>query len=228
MEKVANVLILLQLLSLTKSISSQEFAGYEFTDRSSSNTNNFIIVEPVKSGHYDKGLTLCMRVLFEFWSVNNIFNSTDTALMFSQYFRYEGSLRFQESNYIFALPKSLRFSSWNSICFSINRTSSQAHFSMNGYITKISMNQEPNSSAQVLMVEPALFVGNFTGKVTDLNVWNEPLSQEQLLEFGNGCSNKFSLAKRLSPNVIDWKTRKVIASGNAVRNSSIFETELCK
>ena len=222
-------IILLQLLDHAMSESGFAFFGYEFTDRSSnSNTNNFLLIEPVKALKYEKGLTVCTRMQIEFWNMNYIFNSTDAGLLFSQYNKYEGMVRFEEVFYNFRLPKNLKLASWNSVCFSLNRTASRIQFSMNDYITNVSINQESNSAVQVLMVEPALLVGNFTGKVTDVNVWDEPFTQDQLLEFGNGCFNNFSLTKRFPPNVIEWPARRIIAVGSTVRNYSIQDTELCK
>jgi hypothetical protein len=56
-------------------------------------------------------------------------------------------------------------------------------------------------------------VGNFTGKVTDLNVWNIPISREDIEAYALQCNQRFLEERK----VIDWEKIKDFTKGNRTR-----------
>ncbi len=74
---------------------------------------------------------------------------------------------------------------WNSFCLVLNKKDNSVHVSINGDWLKanfdVKMIQDFNVS-----IEPFITVGKYIGKMTDLNVWNEPLSEQSTRDFSTG------------------------------------------
>ncbi len=74
---------------------------------------------------------------------------------------------------------------WNSFCLVLNKTNNSIHVSINGDWIKTNFDVKVIQNFNVSL-EPFITVGKYVGKMTDLNVWNEPLSQESIKNFSAG------------------------------------------
>jgi hypothetical protein len=132
----------------------------------------------------------------------------------------EFCLRLNLSNRISSRTKTL-FTSWHSLCLSINNTGQAVYAWING--EKISINVDQTIFFNTFsLLEPALKVGNFTGLMTDLHVWNFPLSSEEIKNFSTGCNQDFPKA-----NAIYWPTAQLRKTGNKAKMILVQKTLLC-
>lgn len=132
-------------------------------------------------------------------------------------------LGFGKNRYEFIIPEYTNFTSWNSICIVIDSSTLSLKIKFNDFnaVTQI-------GSADVSRNISSMMVGNFTGRVTDVNVWSWPLTNKQLEEFTYACSNGNSLVKRLVPNVIYWNNLTILEQGIATKKTMIAENDLCE
>jgi len=114
------------------------------------------------------------------------------------------------TNRISSRTKTL-YTSWHSLCLSINNTGQAVYAWING--EKMSINVEQTMFFNTFsLLEPALKVGAFSGLMTDLYVWNFPLSSEEIKNFSTGCNQDFPKA-----NVIYWPTAQPRKIGNKTK-----------
>ena len=66
-------------------------------------------------------------------------------------------------------------------------------------------------------------MGNFTGQMTDLNIWNIPLSRRDIETFAFKC-NQSLLEQR---KVINWENLKTFQKGNLTKVVNITRTDAC-
>jgi hypothetical protein len=66
-------------------------------------------------------------------------------------------------------------------------------------------------------------VGNFTGQITDLNIWNVPLSHEDIETYALKCNQNLQEERK----VINWEKLKDFKMGNLTRIVNITRTDTC-
>jgi len=66
-------------------------------------------------------------------------------------------------------------------------------------------------------------VGHFTGQITDLNIWNIPLSHSDVESYALKC-NRSILEQR---KVINWEKLKDYQKGNLTRIVNINRNDSC-
>jgi hypothetical protein len=94
---------------------------------------------------------------------------------------------------------------WQSFCLVLNMGDSSVHISVNGEWLKINFDVKFIKSFQVSL-EPFITVGKYIGKMTDLNVWSEALSEQSTKDFSTGVYFlfilKIAVAFYISENLI--------------------------
>ncbi len=74
-----------------------------------------------------------------------------------------------------------------------------------------------------LIVQDYFNVGNFTGQITDLNIWNVPLSREDIETYALKCNQNLQEERK----VINWEKLKDFKMGNLTRILNITRTDTC-
>ena len=76
------------------------------------------------------------------------------------------------------------------------------------------------------IIDPELMIGcngYFRGSITDMNIWNRPLTLKEVDVYTKGCENISSL----QPRVFEWPQLNFLFQGKNVKNTSISKAELC-
>ena len=77
-----------------------------------------------------------------------------------------------------------------------------------------------------VIIGPELMIGcngYFRGSITDINIWNRPLTNKEVYVYTKGCENSSSLL----PRVFEWPQLNILFRGQNVKNTSTSKTELC-
>jgi hypothetical protein len=94
-------------------------------------------------------------------------------------------------------------SEWNSLCFVHNFKDFVLDITLNG-VQMVSEKKQLASNFMEKLTKP-FSVGletPFWGQITDFNIWNRPLSNEEVHQFSFGCQEGLSN----QPEILDWST----------------------
>jgi len=135
-------------------------------------------------------LFIVIFVQFQYWNEKWIFSSEKLLLGLKKFGDNGGYVKVGEFYDNFKLVEKLENRSqslldWNSFCLVLNKTNNSIHVSINGDWIKTNFDVKVIQNFNVSL-EPFITVGKYVGKMTDLNVWNEPLSQESIKNFSTG------------------------------------------
>ena len=182
-----------------------------------------MIVQLSKGLGLELGFTICLRINLEYFGFNYIISSTDFGFSLAPYTLHKALVRLTTTSFDIDLPEYSAFTSWHSVCITVDNSAHSIRLSYSDY----------DVGAAVMLTNVSksmsdLVVGNFTGKVTDVNMWNWPLTTKQQKEFVNACSNNNSLVERIVPNLINWQNLTILALGQTANRTTFGETDLCK
>ena len=177
--------------------------------------NNSITIQPNKPATLFTGYSICIRAMFWKWDDNtNVFKSKH--LTFTVNYYYPGACFYvKESPICF---DELNISStvsmeWKSICISHNFSNFNLRLFMNG---ELHVNQTVNQNLTLFdnLFEPFIIGQDFGffGQITDFNIWNVPLSEENIKEFS--CNFNTDLVERIIPEVLNWSNINLTYKGN--------------
>ena len=200
--------------------------GFEFTSKIEPDPENFVSFVPERNLSYTTGLTMCFRAKFDYWQSKPIFQTKRITVILISTTADTGVLRFDDITYNYQLngTKTL-ITSWYSLCFSINIKRHEVTLCINGESLIISLDKAILSNLSNAL-EPALKFGPFTGQMTDLNVWNVTLSQQELQNITLGC-NYENVLKSVPPNAISWSTVTPLQIGNKSKPITVQRNTLC-
>jgi hypothetical protein len=110
-------------------------------------------------------------------------------------------------------------SEWNSFCFVHTFKDYVLNLTLNGEQINSRSKQLPNTFTNEL-IKPYSFGLNssFWGQITDFNIWNRPLSKEEIRQYSFGCQEGLST----QPEILDWSTANIASTGI---NSEYFEMQ---
>ena len=182
-----------------------------------------MVIQPVKGLDLELGFTACMRINLEYFAFNYLLDSPTFGLSLAQYTLHSALVRLMKTSYEVNLPEYTSFSSWFSVCIVVDNSTQSLRLKFNENYTSVGI-----AETNVSKVAPDLRVGYFTGKVADVNMWNWPLTGEQLSEFRHACNNNNTLVKRLVPNLINWQNLTILKLGQATKRATIKESDICK
>ena len=194
--------------------------------RTTGNISKLVQISTNSNVNYDKGITICIRARFQFWTKNLIFESDSLKLGFEEYKYLAGYVELGDVSFNFKWPqpKIDYFTSFHSFCLTVDKISGFIQLTING---KTSLEKVDKSFFQNEETSPGHFitVGHFSGQLTDLNVWNQPLTSLAMEKFSLGCKN--DLFESYPPYGLKWSTTKIIDDSNFTLRPEIKREEIC-
>ena len=186
-----------------------------------------MVIQPAQGLSLELGFTACLRINLEYFALNTILNSDNFGLSLTGYTYHSALVQAMKTSHEVNLPEYTNFSSWYSLCIVVDNPIRSMGVKFNDYNWNISVERDALPT-NVSNIGPKLQVGIFTGRVTDVNMWNWPLTGEQLNEFRHACNNNNSLVKRLVPNLINWQNLTILSLGPAANRTTIRDSDICK
>ena len=121
-----------------------------------------------------------------------VFSSNQFLLGLKKFRENVGYVKICEVYYNFKMPEELdtRLESifdWKSFCLVINKHDNSVHISINGEWVKTNFEVELIQNFKITL-DQFIVVGKYFGKMTDLNVWNEALSDKSTKNFSTGVN----------------------------------------
>jgi len=170
------------------------------------------------------GYTYCLRVNFWTWFQNSLFRTaSNLSLELKNYIIGTGVVIDGEFSHPFKWKNLLQLSyySWNSFCVSSHL--SNLYFSING---KDVFNLTKGKQPEKIDVSTIILGGNdFTGQISDLNIWNRSLSQEEILEYSASCD--FDFVQKSNPGILLWSLANITIQGTDAEKATIPRKHLC-
>ena len=202
--------ILVILASLTKGeLTNKNWTTvYKFYPLDSG--NNFVILEPKIPVTNSSGYSICLRVLIWKWDTTIVFDSPALTLVMFLYDSMKFCLFKNKISQLFCFTMSSNQAEWNAICFTHNFTDFLLNVSLNGK----QMNSKKIQLDRAFLNEltKPLSIGlntSFWGQISDFNIWNRPLSYEEVQQYSFGCHEGLSS----QPEILDWSNASIISSG---------------
>jgi hypothetical protein len=203
-----SILILVILASSTKgNLPANNWTTvYRFSPPYSGNT--YFVLEPKVPVSNSTGYSICLRVCIWRWEFTILFETSAVRLEMYNYdkvlicfFAEEGDLCFTWVNVN---------SEWNALCFT---------HSFEDFILTVTLNGEPMGSETVQITNAfldkltkPLSIGSeslFWGQITDFNIWNRPLSKDEVIQYSLGCHEGISTR----PQILEWSTTNITKQG---------------
>ena len=78
-----------------------------------------------------------------------------------------------------------------------------------------------------VIIDPELMLGcksSFKGSITDMKIWNRPLTLKEVDVYTQGCEN----ASSPQPKFLEWPQFNISYQGKNVKNISISKAEICR
>ena len=172
--------------------------SYQDTNVSLKPANQYILT----SGGY----TYCLRINFWTWFQNSLFRTaSNLSLELKNYIIGTGVVIDGEFSHLFKWKNLLQLSyySWNSFCLSSHL--SNLYFSING---KEVFNLTKGKQPEKIDVSTIILGGNdFTGQISDFNIWNRSLTHEEILEYSASCDSDF--VQKSNPGILLWSLANI-------------------
>ena len=191
-----------------------------------SHENPFVSLKPAnKYILTSRGYTYCLRVNFWTWNKNKLILTETLALQLDPYTKGTGYVRDGEFTKYFEWKNLLQLSyfSWNSFC--VSSYLSNLYLSING-IEVFNVSEGKQETEKIDASTIILGSSQFTGQISDLNIWNRSLSPEEILEYSLNCDSDF--AQKSSPSILLWSLANVTIKGNASIKDTIPWKNLCQ
>lgn len=175
-----------------KNINSSHIKGIEFTSKYSDGIKLLFDSDV----NYSKGFTICLRVMFALLNPNTVFDSHDIVMVsIDNYLSGNMVVRILGINYHFQRPSQildLQPYVWYAFCTSYDAKQKLVRFAIDDNMI---YKESVEDTAQVLVGNSTQLSGTpewpFVGKITDFNVWNKYLSDEDITSFVF-CHNSFT------------------------------------
>ena len=216
------VIFAISMLLLQVLVCADILQGLQMTG----NESKLVQISTNSSVNYDKGITVCLRAQFQFWTKHWIFKSDSLKLGLEEYKFLAGFIELGEVSYNFQWPQSKidSFTSFQSFCLIVDKISGFIQLTINGNTT---LEKIDKAFIQKEKMSPGQFitVGYFSGLLTDLNVWNQQLTSLEVEEFLMGCKN--NLYESNPPNGLKWSTAIIIDDSNFTLRTEIKREEIC-
>jgi hypothetical protein len=180
--KAAYWIFLAGLAAQISSIHSSLIKGIEFTPKNLDGVNLLFDSEV----NYSQGFTTCLRVMFTLLNAYKVFDSQNIVnLGFDDYSSGNIVVRILGNNHHCQWPsQTLDFQPfvWYVFCLSYDAETNLASFTIDGQTI---FNESSMASNKDMIGNSTLFSAGFpfTGMVTDFNVWNRSLVDEEIKKF---------------------------------------------
>jgi len=168
-----------------------------------------IVLEPKVPITNSTGYSMCLKICI--WKMDNTVLFDSPALKLEMYIYGSDSHCFtMKRNRLFCFTLGKNSSEWNTICFTNNFTDFLLNVTLNG----IQMGSKKTQLISNLMDElkKPISIGfntSFWGQITDFNIWNRPLSNDEVNQYSFGCQEGLSI----QPEILDWSNTSIISRG---------------
>jgi hypothetical protein len=194
---------------------------------------NILKIQFKSSVSKPSGYSFCIRFTLDSWSTNSFFGSPQVSFYFDDYQTERGMFYNLGTKYIFSLKNSLPFSKtvWNLACAVYNESDLSITFTVNG--KKLIETVENVSRTDQLLSFLNSFVnlgdglGNFTGQITDLNIWSKPLTKDEIGQLSTGC-DVTNLDNVSRPDKVAWSEANFTTSGKCVMRLNVRKETICR
>jgi hypothetical protein len=167
--------------------------------------------------------TYCLRVNFWTWDQSILFQAGTHSIQLDDYLKGTGAVfagafknSFEWGNYL-----QLSYYTWNSLCVSLQ--SSNIFFSING--KEVLNLTEAGLPLQIDLSTIGLGLATFTGQISDLNIWNRSLSQEEIVIYSFNCDSDF--VEKSNPTILQWSPANINIHGNSAEITVIPRKNMC-
>jgi len=204
--------------------SNNEIKAVEFLYGRTDNVS----VQIQTGSNWIRGVTICFRIRFARLQNSVVLtNDGNFVVQFSDYSEANGYVELNDNAFVFVWPSDVIMYEpfvWYSFC--LTYTNMTLAFYLNGYLVQQERFKGKNATVDL---GDRLYLNRnaipFYGKTTDLNVWNEPLSDEEIKQFARCKVNQILDGRRVMP--IRWSTAKLGINNDNVRTFSVSYDELC-
>jgi hypothetical protein len=208
------ICMLIILVSLTKGdlTMSNWTTVYRFLPLSFE--NNYIVLEPKTPNTNSTGYSICLRVSIWRWSYTVLLDSLFVKLAIQpidlDFFLCFSILKDKDKGGPCFLWENVS-SEWNSLCITHNFKDFVLNITLNG----IEMGSQKKKPAIDFMekLTNSFSIGLATslwGQITDFNIWNRPLTIEEVHQYSFDCLKGLSM----QPQILDWFTANITKRGN--------------
>ncbi len=173
--------------------------------------NNYIVLEPKIPLTNSTGYSICLRVFIWKWDNAVVFGSLAIKLELFVFEAYKIlCLLINQENIQLCLNLDNKSSEWNALCYTHNFTDCLMKVTLSGEL-KGTKKFLINSTFLDKVTKPMSFGLNtsFWGQITDFNIWNRPLSNEEVQQYSFGCREGPSS----QPEILDWSNASVVRRG---------------
>ncbi len=199
-----NIFILVILVSMTRgNLTKKDWTTvYRFFPLNYN--SDTIVFEPKVPISNSTGYSLCLKICIWKWDVTTIFESPAVQLTLfadSPDGAYRLCLYITKTNEGLCVPLDNASSEWIILCITHNFTDSFFNVTKNGE-PKGGFKFSPKSTFLNDLTKP-IPIGNksiFWGQITDFNIWNRPLSNEEIKQYAFGCKEGLPT----QPEILDW------------------------
>ena len=200
---------------------NEEIIGFNLTSQSLNFPQNYVKISPDSFSRFLNQVTICLRVKFQFWNTNGIFESSSIAL--KSFPIFSGNLRIENFWYTFRWPDrdNISFRAFQSICLGINTEDGTLELHINEKPALVKNNDELLKTANIKL-DQQIIIHGFGGIITDLNVWSTLLTYQEVKNYSKG----FYLNQTLGKTLINWQKPNVIEIGDSTTEIKILKKDI--
>ena len=214
----------LAFILLISGISGNSLQGIEFTSRASTGVN----ISADAGFDFSKGFTTCFRAMLSYINLTSLFDSSkNVGFELDPYWLETGVIRVSDINYHFKWPTqqvNLEPYHWYTFCIVYDVSINLISLFLNGKLI-FSESGRQNRRDLKVPINSIMLGGNttkpFIGKITDFNVWNEPLSTSLIQDF---------TACKIAEDIkipFKWSLANLNLTGIDIDEIEVFLKEIC-
>ena len=223
------IIFTIVLIAITCNVEADvvgEIVGLQFRSNDFNSQGSVVEIDLQENVTFQVGITVCLRAKFEFWNRKYLFQNKKFSILLSDLENFFGFVNLGDVAGGFKFPSDLRKTLvvWNSFCLVFDRI----HFVVNVVINDnwIETYFEKKFLMDVNLTEDkTISLGNFSGKITDLNIWDFALTVDNVKEFSDGCNRDW--IKTVKPNSLDWSKLNFSRISDGIQKIQISTTNLC-
>jgi hypothetical protein len=181
---------------------------------------NFIVLEPKVPSTNSTGYSVCMTVAVWKWDFAVVFDSPALVLKITATNGVDLKFCLFKNKFKKLLCITLEnvSSEWNAICFTHNFTD---------FLLKAALNGEPEGNKTIELpstifdeLTKPISIGlntSFWGQITHFNIWNRPLTNDEVNQYSFGCQDGLSPP----PEILDWLNASILNRGASFQHYKI-------
>jgi hypothetical protein len=201
-----------------------------FYPNSERSMDNMIKIQTMSSVLVTTGFSICLKIRLHTWERVWLFYSSQVqmSLILNDFRNGTAAFNYGEFSVTFDLKMILStfYLNWNSICLVYNEQESSMSIFINGFDIFKQTGKKCQNINNLSNVILTLGGDTFSGLVKDFNMWNRPLSLNEIRNFNTSCNISFLFNSK--PELIYWTEANIIFSGNSTQSMSDKMTGFCR